>query len=177
MKKFLLLVLSAVGFSFPAFPQTEKGSKMIGGTMYLATSAHQGSGFLQFGLNPQLGFFVADHFAVGPGLSFSAFSYGDQRGIGYGVSPFARYSFGSSPARLFLSGGAGIGGNRTSSLDYVQTYRTTHVRFGPGLTYFLNEFVGLDGVLTYDLNKYQGEPASRALNLNVGVQVFLPWQQ
>lgn len=174
MRKLLLSALFALLCSAPVFAQTEKGSKMIGGNMNLATSARQGSEFLQFGLNPQLGFFVADHFVVGPGLSFSAYSYGVQRGIGYGVSPFARYYFGSSPARLFLSGGAGISGNRRSTPDYVQTYRSTQVRVGPGLTYFLNEFVGLDAVLSYDINKYQGEPASRALQLNVGVQVFLP---
>jgi hypothetical protein len=177
MKKLLLLATFALAISFPAFSQTEKGAKMIGGNAYFTTSARQDSEFREFGFSPQLGFFVADHLAVGPGISLSAYSYVEQKGLGYAIAPFARYYFGSSPARLFLSGSAGIGGNRNSYQGNVISYRTTQVRVGPGLTYFLNEFVGLEGLLTYDLTQYNGEPAGRALNLNLGVQVFLPRRQ
>ena len=177
MKKYLLLAIVAMEIYSPAFSQTEKGGKMIGGNVYLTTSARQGSNYLEFGLFPQLGFFLADNLALGPGFSFSASSSGDYRSLGYGLAPFARYYFGSSLARPFLTGSAGISGNRITYQDNLQTNTATHFRVGPGVTYFLNEAVGLEGVLTYDISHFRGEPASRTLNLHLGVQVFLPRRQ
>ena len=150
-----------------------RGSFFIGGSgVGFSTSPSDGES--NFGLNPNIGYFVSDQWAVGASLILSAFrsELGNQTfsTTTLGFSPFARYYFGT--AQRFNPFG-------TIGLDLVQrtsksngdgnTDSRNGINFGIGADLFLTPYLALEGILNWQ----RVFDNSSTLSLQVGVQYFI----
>ncbi|MDO1449899.1 hypothetical protein Q0590_26705 [Rhodocytophaga aerolata] len=165
-------------FPLSCFGQTEKGSKLLGG-----------SGSIQFydpfsiSIFPDVGFFVKDNLALGSGIpaSFSTDSRTDF--VSLGLSPFARFYLGQTTLRYFLTAEVGYRhtwNTYTFQQDKLQqSYNTWDIRGGAGAVYFITQQVGLEALLSYGTFRtyVSGETILNRLNLVVGFQIYLPAKQ
>ncbi|WP_192822229.1 outer membrane beta-barrel protein [Rufibacter sp. LB8] len=184
MKKLLFTLVLFSCFLVSAQAQTEKGTKLIGGTGTLHFDTEGAQDDVFFMATPRLGYFAGNNFAIGASLPFlyNTSTYGSVTSIG--LAPFVRGYFGASATKFFLEGRAGVtrenyeteGGFMYSDAETSRTVQFFGV--GAGLAQFINEHVGLEILLSYDksdeasfrfeTNKLNG------LNLNIGFQIHLP---
>jgi hypothetical protein len=188
MEKSTLLSLSfLLFFSLSTWAQTQKGSKLLGGSV---------SGFLQrnnsfsISLSPQIGYFVINNLALGTGVTLSYFksSFDDNTtGVSYrsrttkaGISPFVRYYFGKSAStRLFTHASVDLWRSWSNSsisrrelqID-VNNYST--LRAGVGVVHFITNQVGLEALLSYTPSKNSTNERNGSLAISVGLQFYLP---
>lgn len=130
MKKFfLLLVFMLAGASF-SHAQLAKGKYMIGGNVGLSTG-----GGTTWNVSPSVGYMFTDDIGLGADLNIF-----DQNGFGVGLGVAARkywsimdktYLYGHAGLNLGVVGGGGVG-----------------VNIYPGVMYFLNDRLAIDGRLT-----------------------------
>jgi outer membrane protein len=176
MKTLLLSAVLSLLFlssSFDGFSQTEKGSKLLGG-----------SGSLQFydpffvSLYPNAGIFVVDKLALGSAVSISFSSGSNSRYTSLGISPFARYYFGKSRIQYFVLANAGLYRSWYTSVnppfeDVRNANNVFDARAGLGAVYFITQQVGLEATLNYNI---YGNASQRDNNLvlNFGFQIYLP---
>jgi hypothetical protein len=175
---FTSLLLCTV-LSFTALAQTEKGTKLVGGTGSI--------GFhdpFSISLSPDVGIFLADNIALGASVQLS-YSSGDHfTNSSLGLYPFFRYYFGGSETnKAFGQINAGFGHqwskSTSSGFENKNSYNNTNVGIGVGMVHFITEQVGLEALLAY--NHYSNNSGSNIsssskgyLTLNVGFQIYLP---
>jgi hypothetical protein len=171
--KLLFFSLVLVAFSSICFAQTTKGTMMLGGTAGFDVQFIDAAETNPFTLDlqPQLGFFVADNIAVGGNIGLTYFKVSDVSTTSLAISPFGRYYLGSNNIKLFLhaqigylTGSTNFDGDKTSSNGY-------QLQFGPGLAFFLNQHVAIEGLFAYD--KWGGDFDASNIGLRLGVQAFL----
>lgn len=185
MKKHLLsLLLATVVFSSIGNAQIQRGYYLIGGNLANFSLGFSDGRPFSMNITPKVAWFTTDKIAVG---GFVDIGLSTAEGAGttfnYGLGPLARYYFGSSDvsttttsarrsSRFFLEGTVGLqginaaGGSNTNGLG---------IGIGPGLAYFINDNIALEGLLKY--NKAFGfgdDAASSLLQLNLGFQIYLP---
>ena len=154
-------------------------------------------------LSPGLGFLISDHIAVGANVSVgrsklmqeeasrNSYSALETFSTQVGIGPFVRYylkdaffgevsagylytwdniknTFGTYPFRA-----------TSYSMDESDTY---YVKAGLGYNYFLNEFVALEGMLSYGYHRQQSKNTNRESTNNevffsVGIQEFIARNQ
>lgn len=157
MKK-LIIVMAAIVFTFGqgAFAQTEKGTLMLGGN---ASFESQG-GSSAFLLNPNLGLFVADNFAVGLNATLLT---GEGTTV-WGLGPYGRAYFGGGEkGKLFAQAGVnllGFSNDFGSDTEFGWSV-------GAGYAIFLNQSIALE--LGPQYSKF-GDDDGR-FNVNVGFQI------
>lgn len=166
MKKLMLLL--AVFVALGAQSQTEKGNLMVGGQLNLNTN----EGGSNFRFNPQLGYFIANNFALGGQISFDFSKAGTVKVNEFGIGPYARYYFGKGQTKPFL----------VSTVDYLSTstksnnidVNSTGWSFlaGAGFAAFLNRTVALEGIIGYRYADYSNTDGSGGLNLSLGFQLY-----
>ena len=185
MKKHLLAILIAsAAISTTATAQIQRGNYMIGGDLAnLSLGLSDGRPFT-LNITPKVAWFRNDNLAVG---GFVDIGLNTAEGQGtvftYGIGPLARYYFGSADvsttttsarksSRFFVEGTLGLqgvnvsGGNSTNGLG---------VGIGPGLAYFVNENIALEGLLKYTKAfGFGNDGGSSMLQLGVGFQIYLP---
>lgn len=184
MKTALLTFLLALAASLTCYAQTEKGTKMIGGSgainLQNSISAH---------LQPKLGYFVTDGLAVGSGVLFgysrwknpTINSEAASRSLTVGLQPFVRYYFGETAnTRVFVQANTSLtytnrsGYNYYIPFDQPNNFTQTSVGGGIGVVHFLTQQVGLEAQVAYRNNSYGYDTFNRGLNLTFGLQVHLP---
>jgi hypothetical protein len=105
-KFFLVSVFLCISISLNA--QTEKGRLIYGGTIYANTTA-TGNGYVNMGIQPQVGGFILKNFAI-LGLLHLSVGYNNLVQYGYGASigagPELRYYAGSEKVKFCLHGNA-----------------------------------------------------------------------
>ncbi len=150
---FIFTVLAIACFS-----QTEKGSWLLGGNIGY-TSSHQSeagnsSTYGIFTLNPKLGFFPVNNFAVILNTDYVSESSGNYSDHDLMIGPAVRYYFPGSPAvRLFVGTGVGFG---STSDTHSTSYQ---IEAGP--SFFLTPAVALEMNVNYQStsSKYNsGDP-------------------
>ncbi len=152
----ILLVLSIACFS-----QTEKGSWLLGGNIGY-TSTHESetgySGTVSvFTLNPKLGFFPVNNFAVILNTDYVSASSGGGSDHSLEIGPAVRYYFpGSESVRLFV--GTGVGFGSTS-----ETHSTTY-QFEAGPSFFLTPAVALEMNINYQSSSTKSDAESQYVN-------------
>lgn len=165
-------------------PQTEahvgnerltKGNWMVGGSIGSLGYSFEAESF-NINLEPRVGYFVADNFAIGleAQLGFQSVKGEDNDNIWrYGISPFARYYFNegsSSTGRFFGQGNLGIAGGN-AGID-------TSFAFGvnAGYVHFVTRTVGLEAMVGYNYSKSTTASAVKqsGLGASVGFQIYLP---
>jgi hypothetical protein len=168
MKTSLLTFFLALGVSLTCYAQTEKGTKMIGGS-----GAINLQGGISAHLQPKFGYFVADGLAVGSGVLFGYSRWKNLdlrvhqqevalRSLSVGLQPFVRYYFGeTATTRVFVQANTSLTYTNRSGYDYYYTpfdqsnsFTQTSVGGGIGIVHFLTEQVGLEAQVAYRNNSY-----------------------
>ncbi len=168
MKKYFvavgLLVTSVV------FGQTDQGDVLIGGSLGFAT----GEGSSQFNLSPNIGFFVANNFAIGGKANFNSAKQGNIQTSTFGIGPFLRYYLGQAETKPFL----------VTEFDYLNTKikpdSQTEIKnngigwlLGLGFAAFINESVAVEAVSGYNYSKFKDADGSGGFALRIGFQLYL----
>lgn len=184
-----------LGLQFFLSPDSEKengalsilksGRMFIGGStanLDMSDLVNDRSGF-GFGLNPNVGLFLSEKWALGSSLFISHSSNDFYNGYSFGVSPFARFypQASDGPLQWFLTAGVGITrmvnefdeivGNpmELNNSQWLKSFNT-----GIGLDWFLSENIAVEGILGYtyiDAPAFSSE--TRNLGFNIGFQYFL----
>jgi hypothetical protein len=134
----ILLVAAIAGFG-----QTGKGSWLLGGNIAFSSTTTKGIGSTSdnstvFGLNPKIGLFPINDFAVILNTNYLAGSGFHDLTIG----PAVRYYFpGSESVKFFVGGGVGFGSN-----NYTHS---TNYQFEAGPAIFIRPSVALELNLYY----------------------------
>lgn len=135
-----------------------------------------------FGINPKVGYFFDDNWALGSELKFGFNAAKNTHSIDYGIGAFSRYYLGDPRtvllkyARFFLEADAGIAG-RNFKVKNEPSISTNGLGlgFGVGLAYFISSHIGLESSLKYNgIVGFGTSPGSGNLNLNVGFQIYIP---
>ena len=149
--------------------QTEKGTYLLGGGATFQTT----DGESYFSLNPNVGYFVANNFAVGARANLVFVDDANS----YSIGPFARYYFGGKSAgttsgttassstvggKFFGQAGLNVGGGKNSDTELG-------VGLGVGYAFFLNKSIALETAAYYDKN---GERKG-TFTVGVGFQIHL----
>lgn len=184
MKKFLfnLILLTSVMFGFS---QTEKGSVLLGGTIdFTSTSTSQGgmygyhSNATMFALNPMIGIFPVNNFAVILSTDYVTGSFSENGNSSSGhtllIGPLLRYYFPASPSVKFF-GGAGV------EFGSGEGQTSTVYQFQAGPAFFINRNLSLEFNVNYQTAtvKSQGDitvqPDSKQsqFGISVGFMVYL----
>lgn len=201
LKITLLFVLIALFFQ-DANAQISRNSFIIGGNLNFASSSgtRKVTGLpndskpttFNATINPKIGYFIADNFAVGLDLNFTLNSLVDTSA---GTSktytttqlltgPFVRYYFGlNEDVFLFLEGSAGFGLTSTRENGRNISISVLNVGAGPGLAFFVNDFIAVEGVAKYNFinssysSNYGGSDVtvtdiSHNVNFQLGFQFY-----
>jgi hypothetical protein len=185
MKKHLLVLALVTATVFTtAQAQIQRGYYLIGGNLSnLSLGLSDGRPFT-LNITPKVAWFTNDNLAVG-GFVDIGLSTAEGQGtvFNYGVGPLARYYFGSSAvsttttsarssSRFFVEGTVGLqgvnvsGGSSTNGLG---------IGIGPGLAYFVNQNIALEGLLKYTKAVgFGNDGGSSLLQLGIGFQIYLP---
>jgi len=156
MKKIIITALSLLLVGTVSFvnAQTKSGNMMLGGGINFSSTKVKGSDDKQnsFGFTPQFGYFVADNFVVGLGLSLTSRKTeqgnNENKVSGWQVAPFARYYKFTSNDHFAFFGQAtiGFGGTKSTNTAIPDGPKTSDmiVAISPGFAYFFNEHWALD---------------------------------
>jgi len=164
IKKIIVLVFSFLFcISLELFSQTEKNMFMAGNSFFFHFQ-YEYSGDLAFRLNPKIGYFPIDNFCLGLEVNLIPNDgyYNNDRY--YAVGPYGRYYFGFSNFKLFIE--SGINYNFAKYDDGIS------IIVGPGLTYFLNDFIAIENTFSYHLTKRFGESPQHDFYFNLGIYFY-----
>ena len=161
---------------------TQKGNRMLGGSgsiAYFTQFEENSSSFFAFNLNPSIGWFLSDGFALGVAPTFyisNIFSnYGDPY-LGIGTDVFLAKYFGSG---IFIKGSTGyVLTHSFDSSDGNNAYSDHSIRIIPefGYAFFLGPNVALELSLTNVLDIRLSDGSTSFYNysmLKAGFQIFL----
>jgi hypothetical protein len=181
MRKAIFILLLVGCASLAAQAQTERGSMLLGGTgtLHISTESED-DGMAFIALAPRIGYFLANNVAIGSAIPLFYSSSDNYRGTTVGITPFVRGYFGTSATRFFLEGRAGYNHSSFKIKDFDVSDSEGFFSYGAGVgvSRFLNEYVGLELLLTYDKSDADETILDirnfTGINLNVGFQIYLP---
>ena len=159
--------------------QIQKGNYLLGANV---AGLHIGLGenaSFSGNVNPNVGYFFADKFAVAatPSFSFSSVNKGNHHLV-YGLGLMGRYYFGASEISGSGFGSGRFFGEANAAVFKSKSYGSiTPFSFGlgAGYAYFINKNIALEGKLTYDRLMLDGglQEDQEALNISFGCQIHL----
>ena len=183
MKKITLAIVILAGFSFASKAQTERNWFLIGSDISdIGLNLQKGNTAFSFAVSPKVAWFIKDNFALGGQVDLGINTAKGYTQFNYGIGPLARYYFTSKDAatpkktRIFAEANVGIFGQNTK-VSGSSSYNTNGLGFGigPGLAYFINENIALEGLVKYNGTVGFGNTTTNnAINLNIGFQIYLP---
>lgn len=167
-KIFLSLSLVLLGFS-NINSQTNKGNFILGGSLnasYTEKShdnlAQSEISYTDLNFSPRIGYFVKNNFAIGIDIPLSYTTSKDYKYYSYGAGPFLRWYLGKNKTKFLIQ--TEFNYNKTHEKHYNYYYSSPNnlasttstykgkiysLDFGPGLAYFFNEHIALEGLLFY----------------------------
>lgn len=161
--------------------QRERGGKLVGiglgnAGAYVQPYVNSGIGL---SLNPSVGYFVRDNFALGGTVNLGYVeSINNGHAFSYGVQPFVRSYFSKTKrktswffdAQVGISGTRYRGGDGNISSGYVVTAAP-----GLGFAYFINPYVSFESVLKAQAYSFEFDDDILLYpSVNFGFQVYLP---
>lgn len=183
MKKHLL-ALCIVAVAFTAKAQIQQGYYLIGGDLGGFNIGFSDGTPFNLNITPKVAWFKTNNLAIG---GFVDVGLSTAKGAGttfnYGVGPLARYYFGSSTvntattsargsSRFFVEGTVGIQGVNTSG---GSSTNGLGIGIGPGLAYFVNQNIALEGLLKYNKTfGFGNDGGASILGFGLGFQIYLP---
>jgi len=160
----LLLVLA---FSAQASKLGE-GRKIVGGSLSFQSASGDryeinGDGQTMFSLSPSAAIFLgAPGLAVGAELNFSTWSQGDNSTSSWGIGPMVQYYFGAEEDKDMYPfvGASFLYSSMTRDFGNETTDTETVIHLTGGVLYFLNNNVGINANLFYDMHSYEPDGGS-----------------
>lgn len=166
MKKISMIFCLLMLFINSAYSQTEKGSKMIGGSGFANLSDRF---FVR--LSPSVGYFFLNNVSAGVEVDFSYDEFGPST---FAVGPFVRYYIGSGANRFLVEGNFAYGNYPAMEDSYSYSKNSFSVGMGIGYTRFLSKQVGIEALLNYQNITASGMRSNDRLFASLGLQVYLP---
>lgn len=186
MKKHLLaLFIATAALTATSKAQIQQGYYLIGGNLSnISLGLSDGRPF-SLNITPKVAWFRNNNLAIG-GFVDIGLSTAENQGtvFTYGIGPLARYYFGSTDvstattsarrsSRFFVEGTVGLQGVNVS--DGGATTNGLGIGIGPGLAYFINQNIALEGLLKYTKAfGFGNDGGSSLLQLGIGFQIYLP---
>ena len=178
MKNKIIGSLCLLLIALSAEAQTEKGSLLLGGSGSMSLSFYKNtSPVYRLNLNPNVGFFIANNFALGGVVDIEV--NGNENSVEeyLGAGPFLRYYFDTKKPKIKPYLGGGFAVSQFFSQGRFGT-GSSNVLFkanlSPGLAYFINENVALDAGLRFNYSKSFGVFGEAVYpSFNIGFQVHL----
>ncbi len=161
--------------------QTEKDNLMVGANLANIQATFQsGTSTVGISINPKLGYFVRDNFAIGAGINLGLTGAAGVTTLNYGILPFARYyfttgTFESKRTRFFGEVDLGVSGVNVLASGNNTSTNGLSFSAGPGMAYFITPNVGLEtllklrGITGFGNSTFAFQP-----ELNLGFQIYLP---
>jgi len=185
----IILFSTLLLISVSSIAQTGSGNIMLGGTASLLFKTGTPSGH-SYNLSPNAGYFVIDNLALGASIDLRQ-NYSKMESLGKesrdksgSFAPFIRYYYGlSDKLSIFGYGAYGFGRNKgwyknkTGNNLYVETEAENKLNTGDlgiGLTYFVNQHIGLEGTFGWSHYQVDGSDAYNTIGFEFGFQIFLP---
>lgn len=166
MKKTFVAALLIIGTQ--GFAQIEKGTLLAGGAFSLRTTKNNS----QFSLNPNIGFFVANNFAVGAGLSINFSKQGEIKTTELGVGPYARYYVGKGNTKPFIVAEANYLTATNKTGDIKNTSTGVGYLLGAGFAAFVSDMVAVEGLAGYNYSDFNGTSGSGGFAMRLGFQLY-----
>ncbi|WP_437919623.1 outer membrane beta-barrel protein [Sphingobacterium sp. LRF_L2] len=154
MKKLFLTLTAVTALTLASQAQTEKGKFIVGGQVGFETSKTKDTDIKQnaFSINPTVGYFVSDNWAVGTGVGYN---WGkNENGITtnktnyFQVAPFVRNYIGEGQFKFFsqLSVPMAWGKNTVESATVTneQKFEKYGVELAPGFAFFPTSKIGIE---------------------------------
>lgn len=179
-KNFLFAVALLIGMS--AFSQTQKGYYIIGAQLAGIDLNFQNSQ-TSFGLQlqPQVAWFVKDNMAIGGQVLIGLNTAKGYTSFNYGVGALGRYYVAdkatqiTNKSRFFLEANVGLTGNNTKVGGSSTNTNGLGLGFGPGLAYFINQNIALEGLVKYNLGiGFGNSTTTNNIHFNLGFSIHLP---
>jgi hypothetical protein len=185
MKKHLLAMLIATAaLSVTAKAQIQQGYYLIGGDLGNFSIGFSDGTPFNLNITPKVAWFRNNNLAIG---GFVDVGLSTAKGAGttfnYGIGPLARYYFGSAAvsttttsarrsSRVFVEGTVGFQGINTSG---GSSTNGLGIGIGPGVAYFVNQNIALEGLLKYTKAfGFGNDGGSSLLQFGLGFQIYLP---
>lgn len=160
---------SAKGITF------EKGDLFVEGSIKFTTNDNQSS----YGINPKVGYFLSDKFAVGGDIDFGGNKVDgtDEKNNFFGIGAFARYYFLEiADKRLKAYGDVGFGYGHSRNQgpnDYDNTNNDIKANVTLGINYFFTKHFAatfvLADIITYNNANPEDGDASNSFELNINL--------
>ena len=179
----LIFLVSTLNLFAQDVNPTQKGNRMLGGggtISYLTVFDETSSGVLSLFLNPSIGWFLSDGFALGIGPTFFISHYFFEYGythLGIGTDVFLAKYFGNG---IFIKGSTGYSLSHTfdSSSEFDNDNTSHAIRIIPevGYAFFLRQNVALELSLANVFNITLSDVSTsyfNALSVKAGFQIFL----
>ncbi|MDR2271614.1 MAG: porin family protein [Sphingobacterium sp.] len=155
MKKALLTLAAIAGLTIAANAQTEKGKIMVGGQVGFQTSKVKDTDFKNnsFSINPTVGYFVSDNWAVGTGVGYDwskneTNKDNSTKRDAFQVSPFVRKYSANGPLRFFAQLSVPMSWGKTTteetSVKSESKFENYGVELAPGMAYFPTSKIGIE---------------------------------
>ncbi|CAN5384350.1 hypothetical protein BH09BAC5_BH09BAC5_09940 [soil metagenome] len=187
MKKIFLLSAFSLLFAFSTSAQTDKGWRSVGGSGLIKMDFKNST--YNFGLSPELYWFVANNFELGFdfGFGFGSSKYNDSTsssGITGYVAPGIRYYFSDTEHKwrpyAFLNGGYEFNAyhNKTNNIKTNGNASGFRGYAGMGLAWFFNEHAAFDmrlHLIDYGLDNSLSPPKSDVMfnpTFTIGIRAF-----
>jgi len=201
-KMILFVAVFAIAFS-SAYAQLEKGTFRLGGTIGLGSSTTSyaypspttSSGDTKtssFSFNPNVSYFFAKRLSIGLALPLSSAKSSNSgteiKTTSFSTGPMIRYYFPFDKVAIFPEvnytfGRQSVTGPTFSPstgtiTDQKTTAKLNMFRGGVGVTYFLSNSIGIEGLFYYQRsqsnydNGLQPNTTTSSLGLNFGLQIY-----
>ena len=180
MQKTFLLIIATCFIIKNANSQITKGNWLVSGSASFSQLQSSSTATVQFKqtnfqINPLVGYFVKDKFAVGlrPSLTYGSNNVANSNTI-ISIGPFIRYYFlkPENIINLFTEGsytyGSSTGKGQTTGIK-LNTFS-----FSGGPVLYFNSSLGLEFIITYSTTKVVGFPGTNnELRFGIGFQIHL----
>lgn len=150
MKKFYLTLAAVAALTFASKAQTEQGKFIVGGQVGFETSKTKKLDIKNnsFSINPTVGYFVSDNWAVGTGVGYSwSKTEEGPREVkvdAFEVAPFARNYMGSGQFRFFSQLTVPMAWGKVSGGDHKSKFESYGVQLAPGFAFFPSSNIGVE---------------------------------
>ncbi len=181
--KQLIIALGFLTIVNASYGQVEKGTYLIGSEVTSLRIQLTENGTKVLSMRPKVGKFLFKNFAVGVSVPLRFQSYGGstftQKDFNIELAAFARHYFWNwSKSSLFSTVNTGFGRSSTVAItnffgNQIETregFSYSVLGAGVGYVYFLNEKVGLEGIVGL---KDIANSAPMNLTFGVGIQAYL----
>lgn len=155
--------------------QTSKGTLLIGGNV----SGHflREENLYMADISPTVGLFVEDRLAIGGNIQLGIARYGQGgKYTSLKILPMGRYYFGKRQEManiFFLQADAGYHRINTIVQDIYIAKSGLGGGVGPGLSFFLNRMVSVEGLVKLSSFWYTEGSSSLQSEFRIGVQLYL----